>query len=89
LNSLESIPISWVSASGTTNSGSFSGCIRARSPAPKRREKIAGNTIKELIIYLPVNTAVTIVVTGEEKPEVEEQHDHWEDERQQMLDDYD
>ena len=36
-----------------------------------------------------MNAAVTIVVIGEEKPEVEEQHDHWEDERQQMLDDYD
>jgi len=36
-----------------------------------------------------MNAAVTIVVTCEEKPEVEEQHDHWEDERQQMLDDYD
>ena len=44
--------------------------------------------IKDFIIYLPVNTAVTIVVTGEEKPKVE-QDDHWEDERQQMLDDYD
>jgi hypothetical protein len=45
--------------------------------------------IKEFTIYLPVNTAVTIVVTGEEKPKVEQQDDHWEDERQQMFDDYD
>jgi hypothetical protein len=44
---------------------------------------------KEITIYLPPNTAVTIVVMSEEKPEVEEQDDHWEDERQQMLDDYD
>jgi hypothetical protein len=48
-----------------------------------------GKQFKEITIYLPLNTAVTIVVTGEEKPEVEEHDDHWEDERQQMLDDYD
>jgi hypothetical protein len=48
-----------------------------------------GKHIKETIIYLPENTAVTIVVTGEEKPKVEDHDDHWEDERQQMLDDYD
>ena len=45
--------------------------------------------IKDFTIYLPINTAVTIVVTGEEKPKASEQDDHWEDERQQMLDDYD
>jgi hypothetical protein len=44
---------------------------------------------KEITIYLPQNTAVTIVVTSEERPAIEEQDDHWEDERQQMLDDYD
>jgi hypothetical protein len=38
--------------------------------------------------YVPINTPVTIVVTGETKPEVKED-DHWEDERRQMLDDYD
>jgi hypothetical protein len=43
---------------------------------------------KEIVIYLPVNAAVTIVI-GEEKPEVIEQDDHWDDELQQMLDDYD
>jgi hypothetical protein len=48
-----------------------------------------GKHFKEITIYLPVNAAVTIVVTGEEKPNVEEHDEHWEDERQQMLDDYD
>jgi hypothetical protein len=43
--------------------------------------------IKDFTIYLPLNTDVTIVVTNEDKPEVQEE-DHWEDERQQMLDDY-
>ena len=45
--------------------------------------------IKDFLIYLPLDTAVTITVTSEAKPEVKEQDDHWEDERQQMLDDYD
>jgi hypothetical protein len=45
--------------------------------------------IKDFTIYLPLNTAVAIVVTSEENPKVEEQNDHWEDELQQMLDDYD
>jgi hypothetical protein len=45
--------------------------------------------IKDFTIYLPMNVTVTIVVPDQEKPKVEEQYDHWEDERQQMFDDYD
>jgi hypothetical protein len=44
--------------------------------------------IKDFTIYVPLDTAVTIIVTGEPIPKVNED-DHWEDERQQMLDDYD
>lgn len=44
---------------------------------------------KEITIYVPLDTAVTITVTRETIPEVQEQNDHWEDELQQMLDDYD
>lgn len=42
--------------------------------------------IKDFIIYVPVDTPVTIMMT-DKKPE--EDDDHWDDERQQMLDDYD
>jgi hypothetical protein len=45
--------------------------------------------VKDFIIYVPLDTAVAIIVTSEDKPRVEEQDDHWEDELQQMLDDYD
>ncbi len=43
--------------------------------------------LKEIIIYVPLDTAV-IIVTSEPNPEFKED-DHWEDELQQMLDDYD
>lgn len=43
--------------------------------------------IKDFTIYVKLDTALE--VKGEEKPDVKEQDDHWEDERQQMLDDYD
>jgi hypothetical protein len=45
--------------------------------------------IKDFTIYLPLDTAVTIVVTNEKQPDVQEQDDHWDDDLQQMLDDYD
>ncbi|MFQ3456938.1 hypothetical protein PMN64_27010 [Bradyrhizobium sp. UFLA01-814] len=45
--------------------------------------------IKDFTIYIELEAAFTIHVKSEEKPEVNEQDDHWEDERQQMLDDYD
>lgn len=48
-----------------------------------------GKHIKELKIYYDDNTVLTLVVSGEKKPQVKEQDDHWEDEREQVLDDYD
>jgi hypothetical protein len=57
-------------------------------PEPFWQESPVGKPIKEFTIYLPTNAAVTIV-RREEKPEVEEQDDHYDDELQQMLDDYD
>jgi hypothetical protein len=44
--------------------------------------------IKDFTIYVKLDAAITINVKGEE-PEVNEQEDHWEDELQQLLDDYD
>ncbi|MCS3689372.1 hypothetical protein ABIF07_003601 [Bradyrhizobium elkanii] len=45
--------------------------------------------IKDFLIYVPIDSAVTIVVESDEKPKVYEQEAYWDDEREQMLDDYD
>ena len=47
-----------------------------------------GKQIKEPKIYFDDNSVITLVVIGEEKPKTQEQDDHWEDERELMLADY-
>jgi hypothetical protein len=49
----------------------------------------AGKHIKETEIFFDVKAVVTAIVTDEEKPEADHQSDFWDDERQQVLDDYD
>jgi hypothetical protein len=44
---------------------------------------------KEITIILQIETTVTLAATHTEPTPNEELDDHWEDERQQMLDDYD
>jgi hypothetical protein len=39
--------------------------------------------IKDFTIYVPIDSAVTIIVTGAEYPRVEEQNDNLDDELQQ------
>jgi hypothetical protein len=47
-----------------------------------------GKHIKEITIYLDTNAAV-VVIDDEPPSTLDEQQDHWDDELQDALDDYD
>ncbi|MGY3445529.1 hypothetical protein [Bradyrhizobium sp. USDA 4473] len=69
--------------------GGVSGCIQSPLSEAKPQERFVGKQFKEIVIYLPTDANVTVLVTREDKPVVNEQEEYLEDERQQMLDDYD
>jgi hypothetical protein len=59
------------------------------SSEPRWFSGAAGQHIKEYTIYREAKAVVAPSVTDEDTSEIEHQSDIWDDERQQMLDDYD